>query len=247
MRVLRSIMLLSCAAFLLTSCGNNSSNEQTNTDTTKTGDTSSTKTVSAEKNTIVTTPQTMISATHKVADYEKWQASYDGHDSMRMASGVHSFVIARGFTDPNMVMVVLKADDVNKAKAFVKDPSLKKAMQKGGVTGAPMISFMTAVWQDTSMLAPNTLRSKTTFTVKDWDAWFKNFQEGKQERMDNGIVDRVIGHDVDDNKKVMLVTVVMDTTKAFAYYKSDMLKKRREAGGVIGTPQRFLFQIAKRY
>jgi hypothetical protein len=115
------------------------------------------------------------------------------------------------------------------------------------VTGAPMISFMTAVWQDTSMLAPNTLRSKTTFTVKDWDAWFKNFQEGKQERMDNGIVDRVIGHDVDDNKKVMLVTAVMDTTKAFAYYKSDMLKKRREAGGVIGTPQRFLFQIAKRY
>jgi hypothetical protein len=247
MTVIRSIMLLFCAAFLLTSCGNNNSSEQTNTDTTKTGDTSGTKTVTAEKNTVVTTPETMISATHKVADYDKWQASYDEHDSMRVASGLHNYVIARGYNDPNMLMVVLKADDVDKAKAFAKDPSLKKAMQKGGVTGAPMITFMTAVWQDTAMLAPNTLRSKTTFMVKDWDAWLKSFQEGKQERMDNGIVDRVIGHDVDNNKKVFLVTAVTDTTKAFAYYKSDMLKKRREAGGVIGTPERFLFQIAKRY
>jgi hypothetical protein len=65
--------------------------------------------------------------------------------------------------------------------------------------------------------------------------------------MDNGIVDRVIGHDAGDNKKVILITAVLDTAKAFAYYKSDALKKRREAGGVIGEPQRFLFTIAKRY
>ncbi|HET6996705.1 MAG TPA: hypothetical protein VFI06_17045, partial [Chitinophagaceae bacterium] len=180
MKLVRSLMLLFCAASLLTSCGNNNSGEQSTTDTTKTTDTSGTQTTTVEKNTIVTTPQTMVSATHKVADYDKWQASYDGHDSMRLAAGLHSYVIARGFKDPNMVMVVLKADDLEKAKAFTKDPSLKKAMQKGGVTGAPTITFMTAVWQDTSTLAPNVLRSRTTFTVKDWDAWLKNFQEGKQ-------------------------------------------------------------------
>jgi len=39
----------------------------------------------------------------------------------------------------------------------------------------------------------------------------------------------------------------MDTAKAFAYYKSDALKKRREAGGVIGEPERFLFRIVQRY
>jgi hypothetical protein len=247
MKLVRSIMLLFCAASLLTSCGNNDSGDQTKTDTTKTGDTNTSKMAPVEKNTVVTAPVNMLSVTHKVSDYAKWQTSYEGHDSMRLASGIHSYVVARGFKDPNMVMVVVKVDDVAKAKAFTKDPSLKKAMQQGGVTGAPTIDFMTAVWQDTAMLAPNTLRSRTTFTVKDWDAWFKNFQEGKQERMDNGIVDRVIGHDVDNNKKVILVTAVMDTTKAFAYYKSDMLKKRREAGGVVTEPQRFLFNIAKRY
>ena len=58
---------------------------------------------------------------------------------------------------------------------------------------------------------------------------------------------RVVGHDADDNKKVSLVTAVMDTAKARAYWKSDMLKKRREAGGVLTEPKRFLFRVVHRY
>jgi hypothetical protein len=143
-------------------------------------------------------------------------------------------------------LIALKADDMAKAKAFAQSPDLKTIMQKAGVTGQPTMNFLTATWQDTSDVG-SIPRSLTTFSVKDWDAWVKNFDEGKQERTDNGIVARVISHDADDNKKVALVTAVTDTTKAFAFYKSDALKKRREAGGVIGEPQRFLFTIAARY
>jgi hypothetical protein len=238
-----SMLFFAAMAFFLISCGG--SDEKASTDTPAAD--SSAATATAEINTIITTPENMMIVTHKVADYEKWKASYDSHDSMRLANGIHSYVIGRGFNDPNMVLVAVKADDMNKAKAFAKDPGLKKAMQQGGVTGAPSISFLNAVWQDTAVLAPGTLRSRTTFTVKDWDAWQKNFAEGKQERMDNGITDRVYGHDADDNKKISLVTAVLDTAKAFAYYKSDALKKRREAGGVITEPQRFLFRIVQRY
>lgn len=247
MKRLRFPGLLFCAAilFFLTSCGGNESKEKTNTDSTTAE--SNTNAVVPEPNTIITTPENMMIVTHKVADFEKFQASYDAHDSLRLANGLHSYVIGRGVDDPNMVMVVVKADDIEKAKAFAKDASLKNAMKEAGVTGAPVISFNTSTWQDTVVLAPGTIRSRTTFTVKDWDAWVKSFMEGKQERLDNGITDRVIGHDVDDNKKVSLVTAVMDTTKAFAYYKSDALKKRREAGGVIGEPKRFLFRVVKRY
>ncbi|MES1226849.1 MAG: hypothetical protein ABUT20_65855, partial [Bacteroidota bacterium] len=227
--------LLFCAAilFFLTSCGGDESKETTNTDTTAVANTPE---VAPAPNTIITEPVTMMSVTHKVADYDKFQAAYDEHDSMRVASGLHSYVIARGVDDPNMVMVVLKADDIEKAKAFTKSASLKSAMQKAGVTGAPTISFSTSTWQDTAMLPPGTIRSRTTFTVKDWDAWVKSFMEGKQERLDNGITDRVVGHDVDDNKKVSLVTAVLDTAKAFAYYKSDVLKQRRAASGVTSEP-----------
>jgi hypothetical protein len=240
--------LLFCAAMVLflTSCGGGGSEEKSSTDTTSTNtDTTTTATIST--NTIITTPQNMMIATHRVKDFAKWKASYDAHDSMRLANGIHSYVIARGFKDSNMVLVAVKADDMEKAKAFAKSPSLKAAMQKGGVLGAPTISFITTVWQDTSILGPDIIRSRTTFTVKDWDAWQKNFEDGKQERLDNGITDRAIGHDADDNKKVSLVTAVMDTAKAFAYYKSDALKKRREAGGVIGEPKRFLFRVVQRY
>jgi len=57
----------------------------------------------------------------------------------------------------------------------------------------------------------------------------KNFEANKQERLDNGIVDRAYGHDADDNKKVSLVTAVTDTAKAFAFYKSDVLKKKKRS------------------
>jgi len=44
-----------------------------------------------------------------------------------------------------------------------------------------------------------------------------------------------------------LVGAVLDTAKAHAYWKSDMLKQRRAAGGVIGTPQRVVYTVVKRY
>jgi hypothetical protein len=236
-------LFLAAMVFFLTSCGGDGSKEQTGTDT-ATAETTTTEITPV--NTIVTTPQDMMVVTHKVADFAKWHASYDAHDSFRLANGIHSYVIGRGVQDSNTVLVAVKVDDLAKAKAFAKDPNLKKAMQKGGVTGAPTISFITNVWQDTGTIS-SAIRSRSMLTVKDWDAWQKNFADGKQERMDNGITDRVIGHDADDNKKVTIVTAVTDTAKAFAYYKSDALKKRREAGGVIGEPKRFLFTVVKRY
>lgn len=233
-------------ALFLFSCGGGESNKEGSTEATSADTATSTATVPEVVNTIVTTPQSMAIIMHKVADFAKWMPVYEAHDSARLANGLHNYVIGRGVQDTNMVMVVLKADDVAKAKIFSKDPGLKQAMQKGGVKGAPSISFVTATWQDTANIgaAP---RSMTTFTIKDWDAWIKNFDEGKQERIDNGLAVRVVGHDADDNKKVALVTALTDTAKAYAYWKSDALKKRREAGGVITEPKRFVFTIAKRY
>ncbi len=238
-------LLISAALFCLVSC--DGKDEKTTTETVSTD--TSTNTVATEPvatSSIVTTPQHMFIGKHKVANYEKWKASYDAHDSMRLANGLHNYVIGQSPTDPNMILVVLKADDPAKAKAFAMDPSLKQAMQKGGVTGTPVLSQVTMVWQDTSTLS-GPIRSMTTFTVKDWAAWEKAFQEGSQERIDNGVVVRTYGHDADNDKKVTLVTAITDSAKAAAYWKSDMLKKRRAAGGVVGEPNRFLFRIVQRY
>src|SRR5213075_387204 len=208
--------LLFCTAMVLflTSCGGNE--EKSSADTTSTD--TSTHAATPPPSTIITTPQNMMVVTHKVANFAKWKPSYDEHDSMRLANGIHSYVIGRGLNDSNMVLVAVKVDDMDKAKAFAKDPSLKKAMQKGGVTGTPTINFTTMVFQDTATIS-TTLRSRTSLTVKDWDAWQTAFQGSKQERLDNGLIDRAYGHDVDDNKKVVVVVAITDTARAQAYWK----------------------------
>lgn len=239
--------LLGAGLFFLAAC--NDSGEKTTTEEVTTDTMTSSTTMTNEPlaaSTITRTAQGMMIAKHRVGNFAKWMASYEAHDSLRLANGVHNYVIGRGVMDSNMVLVALKTDDFAKAKAFAKDASLKKAMEKGGVTGTPTIIHNNAVFQDTAMIG-EAVRSMTTFSVKDWATWEKGFEEGRPERIANGIVDRVYAHDADNPNKVTVVTAVVDSAKAADYWKSDMLKKRRAAGGVIGTPERFLFRVVKRY
>ncbi len=132
--------------FLLSSCnGDKSKTGTVTTDSTATNSDVKTKT---SESTVVDTPENVMVVWHKVADFTKWKASYDAHDSMRVRSGIHNYVIGREADDSNMVLVATKVDDITKAKAFAKDPSLKAAMQKGGVIGAPSITINTLVYQD---------------------------------------------------------------------------------------------------
>lgn len=236
--------LVFCAAitFFFTSCHSGDKKKTEAPTVTTTKEPAQTRVV----NNIVTTPENMVVVIHKVANYAKWKPGYDMNDAARLAHGLHNYVIGRGVYDSNMVLVALKADDIAKAKAFTSGTELKTVMQKAGVVSQPTISVLVATWQDTATIG-SLFRSLASFKVKDWDTWQKSFQDGKQERVDNGIMTRVIGHDADNNKNVSVVTALSDTAKAFAYYKSDALKKRREAGGVIGEPKRFIFRIAQRY
>ena len=238
-------LFYTAAAFLLISCGGNEekkSSESTK-DTTATSTTTATTTPAS---TIVTTPQNIMVAKHKVANFDKWKMSYDGHDSMRLANGIHSYVVARGLDDSNMVLVATKIDDVNKAKTFAKDPNLKKAMQKGGVMGMPAFNYYTMVFQDTAAI-DSKLRAATTFKVKDWAAWKRSFDSTRQLTTDNGLQPRAYGYDADDNHSVILVAAILDTAKARAFWNSDLLKQRRAAAGVVGTPNRFLYRVVQRY
>jgi hypothetical protein len=240
MKQFRGISMLFFAALaIFTSCTSNE--EKAGTDTT-----TATTTTPSVQSTVSTTPQNLMVARHKVADFAKWKASYDAHDSLRQVNGLHNYVIGRGINDSNTVLVAVTADDMNKAKAFSKDASLKQAMQKGGVQGQPRFMFLTMVYRDSAMVSSD-IRSMVSLTVKDWEVWRRSFEGGRQLRIDNGLSDRAFGHDADDDHKVVAVMAVNDTAKARAFWNSDQLKQKRAEGGVVGQPDRFVFRVVQRY
>jgi hypothetical protein len=241
------LLLLGAAmTFFFISCGSGEEKKSSESTSTDTAAASTATTEPAPVNTIITTPTNMVIVRHKVADFAKWKMAYDKDDSNRLASGVHSYVISRGEKDSNMVIVAMKADDLAKAKAFTKNPTLKKAMQQGGVKGAPIVKFYTMVFQDTAAV-DSKLRSAAMFKVKDWATWQKAFDSTRALKTDNGLIPRAYGYDPDDNHNVIIVTAVLDTAKANAYWNSDMLKQRRTAGGVVSKPERILYNVVQRY
>jgi hypothetical protein len=238
------LSLAGMLALFLTACGGKE--EKTTTDsTTVTTDTTMQTTTPTTPATPATTTSTVMVVKHKVANFNKWMASYDEHDSMRVASGLHNFVIGRGIPDSNMVMVAVKVDDTTKAKAFAKDPSLKKAMQKGGVIGSPNIMIYNTTFLDNGQAS--NLRVMSTETVKDWDAWKTAFEAGKQIRTDNGLMDRAYGYDINDNHKISVVLALTDSAKGMSFLKSDTIKKRMAAAGVVGQPTRYYYHVVKTY
>lgn len=191
-------------------------------------------------------PANLMLVTAKVADYGKWLPAYEGHDTARLSHGLHDFVVCRGTKDSNMVMVVMKMDDVEKAKAFAESADLKAAMQKSGVMGKPDIRYLDVQMMDTT---PNTnsQRILISHTVKDYDAWKTSFDSHKQARLDGGLSDRVVGFEVGDNKRVVLSFIINDAAKAEAFMASKDLKDKMDSAGVVGPPTTLYYNIAKKY
>ena len=191
-------------------------------------------------------PMMVMTIKHKVANYAKWKPFYDGHDSARQANGLHNYVIARGTQDPNMVLIALKMDDVEKAKAMATSPGTKEIMKKAGVTGPTTFDYLESVMNDTTNIM-QTERVMVTSKVKDWDAWKKSFDSHKQVRLDSGLIDRVIAHTVGDNHMVTLVFAITDLKKAKAFMNSKDLKDRMAEAGVVGPPTFFYYKIVATY
>lgn len=191
-------------------------------------------------------PNSVMIIRHKVADYAKWKAGYDSHDSFRVANGLHNYVITRGIDDSSLVMVALRMDDVSKAKTFAASDDLKEKMKKVGVTGPPMIDYLEAVMNDTAAIT-QTIRVMIRSHVKDWDAWKKAYDSHLQKRTEAGLTQRVLAHTAGDTHMVTLVFAVADLDKAKAFTNSQDLKDRMKEAGVDGPPDIYFYKVVQRY
>jgi len=229
--------------FLLSSCSSD--------DDTKTEDTTATATTTTEKAPEPTTPvkpSNVMLMQFKVADFAKWQTTYElkERDSIRRSYGLTSYVAGRGLDDPKKVIVILKMDDANKAKELAASQGMKDRMKEAGVTGTPAFTYLDVVMDDNSPI-DQTSRLMMTHKVKDWDAWKKEFDNHKQVRVDAGLIDRALGYEVGDNHQVVIVFAVTDMAKAKAFLQSADLKDKMEKAGVEGKPTSFFYNIVKMY
>ncbi len=77
--------------------------------------------------------------THTVKDYSAWKRVYDSAGELRKKAGIHDNLILRSLTDENSVTVLGNSSSAAEFNAFVSDPGLKAAMEKGGVISKPAV------------------------------------------------------------------------------------------------------------
>ncbi len=83
-----------------------------------------------------------LMVTHHVKDFDTWLKAYDGEGmATRAANGLVDRAMARGLDDPNTVTLLFAVTDMDKAKARVNSPELKKIMTDGGVDGPPQMTY----------------------------------------------------------------------------------------------------------
>ena len=82
---------------------------------------------------------------HKVKDFAGWKKDFDSVSGLRISSGELSSQVYRDESDPSKVTVVNKWNSLANAQKFAHSPELKAAMEKAGVDGPPVISFLNEV------------------------------------------------------------------------------------------------------
>ncbi len=189
------------------------------------------------------TPFDVVEITQTVKDYSKWRPFFNADSSYRKASGLEDVTVGRSVDNPNNLVVVLKASDVQKAKDFTSSPKLKEIMQKAGVS-KPEFDFWHII-----RFNPESKENQwvvVTHKVKDFDAWLKVFDnEGSASRASQGLIDLVLARGIDDSNMVHLVFDTKDMAKAKASVLSDAKKKLMMSAGVIGEPRIEFYETAK--
>jgi hypothetical protein len=79
---------------------------------------------------------------HKVSDFSKWKPAYDAHLPARQKAGLKEEHLLRNTDDPNEVVLLFEAKDIQKAKEFASSADLREAMQSAGVVDKPDIYFL---------------------------------------------------------------------------------------------------------
>jgi hypothetical protein len=239
---MKRLMILSAMplALLLFSCGNEPSKEEAKTDTTAAAPAPGPETKPAFS------PYKVVAIQPKVKNFDKWIMTNNEDDSLRKAYGITQVLVGRDLKDTNMVYVMSKIDDMDKAIAYSKLTNLKETSKQSGLVGSLGFSYAEMIRSDESP-TESVNRLGVSHHVKDFAAWLKAFDaEGHAAtRAANGMVDRNIARSLIDSNIVYLTFVVTDLEKAKARMASDSVKNIMKDAGVDSPPTIRWYRVVK--
>ena len=82
---------------------------------------------------------------HTVRDFDAWKPVFDEHEPVRAKYGCTGCTVYRAADSPNDVTVVLSWESRERAEEFYRDPSLREAMERGGVVSEPKATWVEKV------------------------------------------------------------------------------------------------------
>ena len=74
--------------------------------------------------------------------FPRGKLAYDSHLPARQKAGLKQEHLLRNIDNPNEVILLFEAEDVQKAREFANSSDLRETMQKAGVVDKPDIYFL---------------------------------------------------------------------------------------------------------
>lgn len=91
--------------------------------------------ISAAPTTATPQQRHKLIAIDRVADFDKWYASFQGAEQVReQNAGEYNPQVFRSSDDPNTVLIAFDVADIAKSRAFLATAAQQSRMQSGGVT-----------------------------------------------------------------------------------------------------------------
>jgi quinol monooxygenase YgiN len=82
---------------------------------------------------------------HLVKDFGVWKKGFESSTGLRKSNGMVSETVFQDASDPNLIIVLLKWDSLERAKKFSQSDEIKASMEKAGLVGRPEFNLMNEV------------------------------------------------------------------------------------------------------
>lgn len=173
---------------------------------------------------------------HFVRDFDTWKPVFDEHEDVRRSHGEVEHRVYQDIYNPNRVVIHNDFPSEEAARAFMTDPSLPDAMERGGVEGEPGIGLTERTDEKRYADGDVAVTVVVHHRVADFDAWRPVFDEHEAVRRSHGALGHRIYQTPGDPCGVVIHNDFPSEAAGRAFLDDPSLPAAMERAGVEGKP-----------